>query len=631
MESSLFYRIIFCALFCCHFQQASASPPELVAPHLEKAMDLAAQKKLHETRAWQKLLHFEKTMLGFYESQVDADDFFNSPNGKYDLLAELKATIASIWKTADAKEEDATACRFPARLHFLKSQLPEVQWPTMSCPRFEKYKKALQGTSVSLIFSSYYLNNPSSAFGHTFLRLNKSSADSSQRHELLDYGLNYAANVNTGNPFIYAVKGLFGFFPGTFTSMPYYFKVREYNDAESRDLWDYELNLSSATVDRMIEHIWELGPTHIDYWYLTENCSYHMLTLIEAADPQWNLTSHLKKYIIPSDTVHAVMQTPGLVKSVRFRPSLRRKLEQRLKMLSPEQKKLVKNFINNPSEKSFPETSSPENLIPVYDTMMDVMDYRFPKEMQMQTPERIVKDQLLLKRSRLPGVSPELTIETPEPEAPHRGTPSRKISLGAGGDQVFLRHKFALHEFLDPQLGYPSYAQIGFFDTEFSFSKERWNIEKFQLLDLISLVPWNDFFRPVSWRLQLGFLPSQSLNHPGNHFFHLSAGPGLTVTPFNGFTFYGGLSAIFETPTATAETRSQLAGGPQALLRWEHNTYWSSVAESLWRYETGGLHRWTPQYSVATQWSYHTSWGFGLRYLQTPVQAQARVEMVGYY
>ena len=45
------------------------------------------------------------------------------------------------------------------------------------------------------------------------------------------------------------------------------------------------LNVDQETVDMLIAHYGRLVLL-IDYWYLTENCSYHMFTLLEAANPK---------------------------------------------------------------------------------------------------------------------------------------------------------------------------------------------------------------------------------------------------------------------------------------------------------------------------------------------------------
>src|SRR6185503_11289882 len=109
------------------------------------------------------------------------------------------------------------------------------------------------------------------------------------------------------------LKGLTGGFPGRFYVMPYYVKVQEYSNIESRDLWEYQLALSPEQVRRLVMHAWETRSTHFDYFFFTRNCSYYLLTLLEAAAPELHLIDQFPGHVIPSDTVRAVLKQPGLV------------------------------------------------------------------------------------------------------------------------------------------------------------------------------------------------------------------------------------------------------------------------------------------------------------------------------
>ena len=73
--------------------------------------------------------------------------------------------------------------------------------------------------------------------------------------------------------FSFALKGLTGLYPGTLSSSPYYAKVREYSDMESRDVWEYRLNLTPDETRQLLRHAWEIGATRFDYWFFDENCS----------------------------------------------------------------------------------------------------------------------------------------------------------------------------------------------------------------------------------------------------------------------------------------------------------------------------------------------------------------------
>src|SRR5690606_41580839 len=59
-----------------------------------------------------------------------------------------------------------------------------------------------------------------------------------QQLNLISYAVNYAATVDGNDNWSFAWKGLTGQYLGEYSLMPYYRKVKEYGDFESRDLWE---------------------------------------------------------------------------------------------------------------------------------------------------------------------------------------------------------------------------------------------------------------------------------------------------------------------------------------------------------------------------------------------------------
>ena len=102
----------------------------------------------------------------------------------------------------------------------------------------------------------------------------------------MDGSFNYAANAEQGNAIAYAWFGMTGGFPGTYSMHPYYVKINEYNDMESRDLWEFPLKLSDDELHYVLAHLWEMSSVYFPYYYLDENCSYHVLSLIDAGAPR---------------------------------------------------------------------------------------------------------------------------------------------------------------------------------------------------------------------------------------------------------------------------------------------------------------------------------------------------------
>ena len=610
---------------------------------VEQVLQVAKSKNLAGERQWQKLMHFEPQMFGLKTySQIDSMNFFMSPEGVDNLEAELVADIRAIWAAPEGPEENLPQCRFPARYRFLKKHLaPEIsKFPDRPCPRFEKYLKALHGESVSLVFSSFYLNNPSSAFGHTFVRINKEPAADGKRYELLDYGINYAANADTDNAFLFGFKGLFGMFPGKFTSIPYYMKVREYNNSESRDLWEYELTSSPEIVDLMIAHMWELGPTYIDYWYLTENCSYHMLTVLEAADPSIDVVSTVKKWVIPSDTVKDVWNIPGLVKSFHYRPSIRTEFFYRLRKLSREDQQLLKTIVDR---QDFPvefQKASDERRQNILDAAMDYMDFKYPAQTMEKSPEADFKHVLLSLRSAIDLTTAPLKIPVPEREQSQLGHGSRKFSVGYrgsqnGNDSTLIGYKLSLHGRTDLITGYPEYAAITMGDFQFSYSRLRSKLEldDFSLIEVMSYSPLSLFSRALSWRIKFGVEHLRDENCLGCHAVTLSGGAGYTLEfsqePM--FTWFFGLrGGLFSTPYGTGNRL--LAGiGPSTEFRVRWTDQLISTLEGWYRRDLNSIYPEFQEVNFTTQYSWNKSWSVQILGSDVRYDRMAQAQLLYFY
>jgi len=259
--------------------------------YLQELVQRAHEHRLADRPEWHALLHYKpRLIIPGVKSLVDAHNFFNSPSGKTDPRAELEATLASFFSIANAEEREHPQCVFVARYAWLKQALSfdGKKLPEQRCLRFERWYSRLNPRQLSLVFASAYLNNPASMFGHTLLRIDAEGQDEGTR--LLAYAANYAANANQERGLSFAINGVFGGYPGRFSVAPYYRKVKEYGDIDNRDLWEYQLNFSREEVERVLKHLWELWLVYFDYFFFDENCSYHLLSLLEVARPGLRLT-----------------------------------------------------------------------------------------------------------------------------------------------------------------------------------------------------------------------------------------------------------------------------------------------------------------------------------------------------
>ena len=515
--------------------------------------ELKAQiHELSSSRNWLLLLHMKKNLWGHWKSQADGEEFFFAKNGKIDPEAEMLATLEHLDQNVQwGRLKTHPQCAFPARTQFLFENLT-LNIQRQSCPEFEQWIKDLNAQSASLIFSSYYVGNPASLFGHTLLRLNTVPVDqlSTNSARLTDYGISFAAFADTDGGMLFAYKGLTGGYQGYFSLQPYYEKIIEYTKQESRDIWEYHLDFTRPELQRLLAHFWEIGyNNHFDYFFIDENCSYQILWLLEVARPSLDLTSDFPWYVLPADTIKVFNRYPNLVTAISYRPSFGRLLEKRWTALSAEQFAEVQKLLNG---KTTPEQVKSKEVLEAY-----VAALRF-KSFESKTEARPVfaeKTRLaLVARSKLPGPSSfeEQTILHKDlPPRPDQGHGGQRWGIGisqSDGDnkqtRLDLSWNQGLHDLYARDQGYPPNSQIDFLKMKLSFQKytnENWHfkLNEFRFIDITSLNPVKSFSAPMSWRLGIGAENSRFYSRGTHYVGQAQAAGGGAIDMFTDkFTFF---------------------------------------------------------------------------------------------
>ena len=502
---------------------AAQEPSEPFGPDRVNALIAQAKSKgLALKRQWLRLGHWQDTVFVGLESQADGEEFFLAKNGKSNPAAELEATIRSFFSVEPA-DNSAPVCKFPARLLWLSTQLAFDPGPMLvPCTGFSEFVDGLRPKSLVLVFSSYYLRKAASAFGHTFFRIERNEPVAvTEKRQLLDAGIDYSATVTVGNPVLYAVLGFTGGFRGSFRKMPYYYKVREYNDFESRDLWEYNLNLTPQELAMFVAHLWELGHTYFKYFYLSENCGFHILSALEAASPRIELLKHLKTPTLPGDTIKALFENPGLVGKIDYRPSLNSQFQARLKQLDGAQRTELDSLIENP-EHELPSSMSEEDRIEVFDSSVDLIDLRWARELLTDTASKPAraKRRILERRSQILKPSKTLVVAPPWDKMPQRAHGSRRFGLAGGyhsdnGSLGTAELRIGMHDLADPADGYPEFSSIEFIRLKLAYSFrgafkdpglsiDRLSVEEFSLVSITNLIPISRFTRGTSWSVDVG-------------------------------------------------------------------------------------------------------------------------------
>lgn len=493
----MFLLLLLQAVAC----QARADEPAYVDFLLKSAREQA----LYRDPYWLTLLHYKDSLLGS-RSLVDDPAFFLAPDGKRDPWSEMAADIRGFFQEGGDQERHPV-CRFVARYAWLKEKLhlDPARLPVAECGPFEDLLEKVKPESASLIFPTSHINSPASMFGHTLLTI-----ETAYKSKLLSYAVNYSAvTTDTFGP-LFAIKGLGGFYKGYFSILPYYAKIQEYSDVDRRDIWEYPLDLDREEVERLLMHVYELKDIYSDYYFLDENCSYDLLFLLDAARPTLHLTDQCRWWVIPLDTIKVAEQN-GLIKDAVFRPSQTTKIRYVASLLPKGGREKALRIARGElaPEAVVGEEIPAEEKRRIFDLGMEYLQYRYIKK---ALPKETYQERFLktLQARSLLGGTDGGPYPVPTPEKPEEGHDSNRFSLGFGtlDDDLFqeIRYRPAYHALVDDGKGFKEGAQIVFFDAaaRYYYADERFELEKLDVIDIVSLAPRDDLFRPVSWKIKTG-------------------------------------------------------------------------------------------------------------------------------
>lgn len=459
---------------------------------------------------WTRLLHYKKG-----KSDAKPGGFFLTPNGDRDPRAEYEAMTRALSDETpdpsppggDPAGPEPLRCRFPARTRWLAGRLGlDAETLLAPCRRFAYWSGLMRAEGVALVFASAYMNNPSSMFGHTFLRVERSGSD-----RLLDNSLNFAAETGDQSGMLFAVKGLAGLYPGKYTAAPYYMKVAEYGSIEFRDLWEYRLALKPEEVRALIEHAWELGQATFPYFFFSKNCSYQLMPALEAAAPRLSLFPGSPPVVGPVDTLLAVVDTPGLVRERLYRPSHATVLRERRASMSRAERRAAKSYADGRVERgdALSAAMAPPRRAVVLDAAQELLLYRHGFNPEVSDAVRKLERPILVRRGRLEAPSQD----PPAPAwaaAPEEGHLRRRLRFGAGarrgGPFAELGWRPGLHALEDRGPGYLPGNAIESFSWRVRYDEpsERFHVRDLRVLEILSLTAFEDWTRKPSWALGTG-------------------------------------------------------------------------------------------------------------------------------
>jgi len=460
--------------FCALFVLANAKPEFSVAaettlPATEPGVSASPSEisRIAGSETWLRLVHADRRSSSSaapgFSVEVVSDGFYLTETDDFDPEQELIATLKLLNKASDVSGNQSPLCRYPARYLWLDKGLGHKR-PGASyaqCKQLSAWADFANIDSLNLVHVSGYFGNPASAFGHLLLRVNKRGQTG--KRGLLDLGFNYGASIPDGeSTLLYIVKGITGGYIAGFSDASFYAQDHVYSSVENRDMWAHKLNLSDFQIRFLLYHLWELRQAKFDYFFLKNNCAFHMAQLLELVlDRSFNLER--RPWYPPIAVFHRLAaidqehQKAGeeLIADIAFIPSHQRELYSAFNTLKGAEQSEVQSFIAQRDPTIYQSTQS----APVLDFLLQYIDYKVPPEAPDEPDEPD-------KKHNEPGtVLPTATEELPDPLiADRQAILATRMRLPAGtGASADSGERYAGDKWAAPLLGpRPGKFVIGF-------------------------------------------------------------------------------------------------------------------------------------------------------------------------
>ena len=467
---------------------------------------------LSKDRVWLQLLHFDKDTK---MSTIENKKFFLSPEGKTNPHAELIATLENYDKRIDTQKP--FRCLFPARYLWLsqKLDLPDYEMIDKRCTTLASWEVRKNVSSISTVFVSGFLGNPASAFGHSFFKINKGKEG---ENALFDNTIGYGAKLPKNyNMVSYMYNGLTGGYQGGYSDKYYYMDDMAYSNQEFREMWSYQLHLSSYEQELMLLHLWELKKVSFPYYFFNKNCGYKVSELLELVQDE-RLTKDASAWYAPIETfyhLNRIHKKRKTVDKITYIPSEQQKIYSFYQDLNTLEQSIVTQIIEN-EEKVFPKKYKDVKALSKVKILDFVLAFYLYKKEHTKA-SKALQNHIILARLALPLLS-YTKSPIPPKSAMTEGNKPTYVSLGIeryeGEEKIHLGYA----PFSIEALGYNTFNgdSLSVLEGSITISKEDIRLQKLDLIKIRRLKTENlpfDTQSPYSWSLHLGMEENQERDY----------------------------------------------------------------------------------------------------------------------
>lgn len=511
-----------------NFNSSSAKDKE-EAGYQKFLLSKAIQQGLHKDAYWKALLHYKDK-----SSIISDKSFFIANDGNINPESELRYTIQSFFEKEILSPSEHSICKFPARLKWISKKLniEKSSLPKINCNELNKYKRNIGATKISLSFASENVNNLMSMMGHIFIKIS-----GKKNGKEVNHALSYFADFSTGNPILLAFKALFSRSPGTYLLEPYKKRVAEYNDNQSRSIWEYELELTQDQIDSLVLHIWEMKAISPKYNFIYHNCGSALIYLLFTANS--GITSlKASSTDAPIDIIKSLYNN-GHIKKINLLPADNYRLKMMSEGLSYPDKSYINRIINSGDipQNTILSEQKKANLLYIADS---VISYKFSKEDITQESYDKAYNSIQKDLRKLPPKN--LTYIIKDPLQKSRSSQLLFNYKNQENDNIFGLEFYPVYNGLhNNNAGYFNDFELRLanIDALYYVDQNKFRVNKFDLIKVKNIIPNDILTGGLSGALNISIEKEDFAYDPKKMFFDSGFGVGISKNlPKNYISIY---------------------------------------------------------------------------------------------
>lgn len=430
----------------------------------------AIEKNLFSKLKWHSLLHYNNNHFYIKDSKFLL--VHEDPSIKNEMIKTLELYFA----------DNQTYCRFPARLTWLSKELDFVI-PKIECPTFEEFKFKAPAKKIQLVFASQNLLSSSSLMGHTFLKLSDVDQTNPRQH-----AVTFFAKVESYNPFSLFFESVILGMEGKVALLPYRQHIKNYQEIEGRNVWEFDLNISNENIELLHNHIWELKDISPTYFFHKYNCSTFTYFLLSIANE--NLLYESNTWISPRDVVKNAFKYKMIENSLLLSSDLWL-LKNLYYNLDSDQIGAIK--LSSSTKTTGPINKLEKKKLESFKFLYALNNIKGSKENdrfnKLISKETKIND-YYLKQNRDP-------FDTPD---------DSQFSISLNKDFTALSILPMSHRLRDNNKNFISESELKLLDTSilYNFKKQKISLDYLTIYSVTSLLPFDSFTYGISWKINTG-------------------------------------------------------------------------------------------------------------------------------